>query len=499
MPQVSIIVPAYNAQKTIARCLDSVLNQTFTDFELIVMDDGSKDETPAILDEYAGKDPRIHVVHKMNSGVSDTRNKALDLAKGEYLQFLDADDWIPPDATRLFVRAMQDNTGCDMVIADFYRVIGNAMSQKGDIEEEKLMTREEYADYMALNPADYYYGVLWNKFFRRSIVEEYDLRMDVNLSWAEDFIFNMEYVLHANKIYAMKAPVYYYVKTEGSLVSQGGTSLSKTVKMKLNVIEYYSKFYKDIYNPGKYYLRSPVIYSFLLNFAKDGGVNLFSPDRKLGQNRIDVRIAPGMEDTSFAIHFYEDRLFDYSLMRFRKGYDLDQNDAEVLVYLKLAGGTAILPEVRNYTGLSSRALSASVQKLIRRGIVEKVKIAKAKKEKEKKEKDKKEKEKKEKEKIPTIITFGEKSAPIQEALGRLFRDVEELELSEFTREECDQYKKLRSKVGQNVQRALSEAQVTNSDAANGQEVIDKISSKNNAASEEEKRKHGLAAAMETQK
>ena len=93
MAAVSIIVPAYNAQKTIGRCIESILNQTYTDFELLVMDDGSKDETPEIIDRYAAKDARVIAVHKPNSGVSDTRNQALDRASGRYIQFLDADDW----------------------------------------------------------------------------------------------------------------------------------------------------------------------------------------------------------------------------------------------------------------------------------------------------------------------------------------------------------------------------------------------------------------------
>ena len=83
MPKVSVIIPAYNAEKVLARCIDSVLAQTFTDFELLVMDDGSKDGTAALCDAYAAKDARVRVVHKQNSGVSDTRNQALNLATGE--------------------------------------------------------------------------------------------------------------------------------------------------------------------------------------------------------------------------------------------------------------------------------------------------------------------------------------------------------------------------------------------------------------------------------
>ena len=441
-PRVSIIVPAYNAEKTIGRCIDSIRKQTYSDYELLVMDDGSSDGTPQILDQYAAEDSRIRVVHKENSGVSDTRNQALDLAVGEFIQFLDADDWITPDATRLFVRTMEDNPTCDMVIADFYRVIGKNMAQKGDIEEEKLLTREEYADEMMKSPADFYYGVLWNKFYRRSIIEDYQLRMDSKLDWSEDFIFNMEYVLHTDRIYVLKAPVYYYVKTEGSLVAKGGASVSRTVRMKLDVIEYYSSFYKDIYKEGGYLLRSPVIYSFLLNFAKDGGVNPVAPERRLGQERVDVRIDPEMEENPFALNFYEDCMLERSLERICKGWDLEETEVQVLLYLKLAGGEATPAEIRSYTGLSARGLGVTVQRLARRKLVERERI----------------KAKVRNEKEPDIrkIRFGEESAPVQEALERAFRDIDEIRFRGFSEEEITEYRRLGGHAAQNVRSALGE-------------------------------------------
>ena len=140
MPKVSIIVPVYNAEGTLRRCVDSILRQDFTDFELLLVDDGSSDSSPAILDSYAEEDHRVRVIHRDNSGVSETRNAAMDLARGTYLQFLDADDWIAPDATRLLVRAMEDN-GADMVICDFYRVVGSRTARKGDIDVDRPVTR----------------------------------------------------------------------------------------------------------------------------------------------------------------------------------------------------------------------------------------------------------------------------------------------------------------------------------------------------------------------
>ena len=103
-PTVSIIVPVYNAKNYLQRCIDSILHQEYTDYELFLVDDGSTDGSGDICDAYAAADARITVIHKENTGVSDSRNLAISQARGTYLQFLDSDDWITPDATKLFVR-----------------------------------------------------------------------------------------------------------------------------------------------------------------------------------------------------------------------------------------------------------------------------------------------------------------------------------------------------------------------------------------------------------
>ncbi len=97
MPQISIIVPVYNIEKYFHRCVDSILSQTFTDFELLLINDGSNDNSGAICDEYAAKDARIRVFHKENGGVSSARNLGLDNAKGEWITFVDSDDYVKPD------------------------------------------------------------------------------------------------------------------------------------------------------------------------------------------------------------------------------------------------------------------------------------------------------------------------------------------------------------------------------------------------------------------
>ena len=249
-PTVSIIVPVYNAEKFLNRCVDSILGQEYRDFELILVDDGSRDMSGSICDAYAKTDERVVVIHKENSGVSDTRNQGIERAKGTYLQFVDSDDWLTPDATKLMVRAAEEH-GCDMVISDFYRVVGDMVSRKGDIESDCVIDREEFASFMMENPADYYYGVLWNKLYRRDLVNRFGIRMDAEISWCEDFMFNLEYVRYAETFYALRTPVYYYVKTKGSLVNQK-ISITKTVKMKLMMFEYYNNFYKHVLDEEDY-------------------------------------------------------------------------------------------------------------------------------------------------------------------------------------------------------------------------------------------------------
>ena len=362
-PKVSIIVPVYNAQEYLKRCVDSILSQDYRDFELLLMDDGSKDASGEICDAYAQQDGRVRVVHKENTGVSDTRNQALELARGTFLQFLDSDDWIVPEATRLLVRSMEEYN-CDMVISDFYRVSGERLAQKGDIEEDKVMSRQEFASYMIENPADFYYGVLWNKMYRRSIIEEYHIRMDTSISWCEDFLFNLEYILHANVFYALQAPVYYYVKTKGSLASQG-LSITKTVKMKFMVFEYYNEFYKNVYDEKAYEKKRLSVYRFFLDAASDGTVppTLLPGAKKLGTERIPV-CPSAISGEGILSEFYRSRkLLDRCLEAIALRNDLTLGELSLLLSLSQMHTFCSRTELADFAGLSKSSLSRTLQKL----------------------------------------------------------------------------------------------------------------------------------------
>lgn len=336
-PKVSIIVPVYNAEKSLARCVDSILNQEFRDFELILMDDGSRDGSGDICDGYARADARVVVVHKENTGVSDTRNQAIARARGTFLQFVDSDDWLTADATKLMVRAAEE-TGCDLVIADFYRVVGEMVSRKGDIDADQVLGREAFVGFMMENPADYYYGVLWNKLYRREIVEAHGIRMDAKISWCEDFLFNLEYVRYATTFYALRTPVYYYVKTKGSLVNQK-ISFARTVEMKLAMFECYNDFFKHVLDEEAYERKRLQVYHFLVDAAKDGFVfpATIPGTLKLGEERSQALQEVISEDGIIVERYRDRKLIERYLESVALKYDMTMAELSLLLYRKDAG------------------------------------------------------------------------------------------------------------------------------------------------------------------
>ncbi|MCD8003264.1 MAG: glycosyltransferase [Clostridia bacterium] len=361
-PLVSIIVPAYNSEKYIGRCIDSILGQEYKNIELIAIDDGSTDKTGQILDEYAASDERVRVFHRENAGVSASRNLGLDMARGKYIEFSDSDDWLTSDATKLLVRAAEDK-GSDMIIADFYRVMGTRLSVKGDIDDERLMDRVEFASFMVENPADYYYGVLWNKLYRRDIIERHKIRMDVMTNWCEDFLFNLEYIRFAETFYSLKSPVYYYVHRRGSLVSQG-SNIGNTIKMKINVFEYYNKFYRDVYADDYDDIKSKVR-RFLIDSAGDGFVTP-AGSTKLGEERITL---PGLNvygaDGTIPSIYRFCKILSYDISQTASHRHMTKKEVILLLLFRDVGSFDSINEIASMTDMSSQRASLLISRLKR--------------------------------------------------------------------------------------------------------------------------------------
>lgn len=219
-PKISVIVPVYNVEKYLCSCIDSILAQTFTDFELLLIDDGSRDKSGEICDEYANKDCRVKVFHKENGGVSSARNLGIDESKGEYLFFVDSDDIISSFYIEMFVNYIKKNDSVCVVCKYTNRL--SLLKNQIDSIKTKEMTSSEFLDEIWISEGKLD-GYLWNKMFKRKILIDLNIRFDEKVSIWEDMLFVVEYFVNISTVVFVDAVLYYYRDTMNSAVKQHGT------------------------------------------------------------------------------------------------------------------------------------------------------------------------------------------------------------------------------------------------------------------------------------
>ena len=228
MPKVSIIVPIYNVIPYLKECLDSILVQTFSDFELILVDDGSTDGSERLADSYALSDPRVKVVYKENGGLSSARNAGLDLACGEYIYFVDSDDYIEPDTLEKTVPYM--DSGYDMVAFN-YRFLGVSHTRKINsrcsthIKETSSITLSCDEDRISFLMGPQIDGTVhweaWNRLFRHDIIENNHIRFADNRKiFAEDLYFQLCYDAFISKVLLIPDILYNYRLRDDSIMSK---------------------------------------------------------------------------------------------------------------------------------------------------------------------------------------------------------------------------------------------------------------------------------------
>lgn len=286
-PLVSIILPVYNAQSHLARCVGSICAQTYRNIEIIILNDGSKDQSLPVCEEFRQKDPRILLVDKANSGVSDTRNLGLKLASGKYVEFVDSDDYLDPDFTERLVAAAEENEA-DFVIAPYKMVIPAGASKPEQVldkiqDELGVMSvarppevreygflpagvydKDTFALRLMDKPASYFYSVLWNKLYRRDILTGNDIQFVSEMRWAEDLVFNLRYIQYAERFVAIDKPGYYYVQNPQS-ICHTQINAATIVQNKLQVFRYYKDLYTRL---GIYEEVRPQLYKFLVDIAE---------------------------------------------------------------------------------------------------------------------------------------------------------------------------------------------------------------------------------------
>ncbi len=210
-PKISIIVPVYNVEKYLSQCIDSILMQTYGDYELLLINDGSKDASGRICDEYARKDDRVIVFHKTNGGVSSARNFGICQAKGDWISFVDSDDWVEKEC---YSSLMDDDEvadltyfGCCCCYIDGSRTTFSPCNffstDKDSIEKQLSWLKCNYQNFE-------YLGYTWNKLFKKDLIDKYNIRFVEDLAMREDELFTLSYARYIGSLRVKSSVLYNY-------------------------------------------------------------------------------------------------------------------------------------------------------------------------------------------------------------------------------------------------------------------------------------------------
>lgn len=250
MPQITVIVPVYNVEKYLNRCVDSILAQTFTDFELILVDDESPDNCGKICDEYSRKDNRVKVIHKSNGGVSTARNFGLDMAKGEYVTFCDSDDYVSNDWLEVMYNAIIEKQ-VDSIAINFSKVddSGIEYGQTNKLQTKYVFeTLEEKVKHISYDVLKGKTGwEAWTRLFKADLIRNNNLRFcETCENYAEDMAFVIEYIIVSNSTYVLEYSGYHYFLRSNSMMRtvKNSIKLNAMNEVSLHIYNFINKKYK---------------------------------------------------------------------------------------------------------------------------------------------------------------------------------------------------------------------------------------------------------------
>lgn len=222
MGLVSVVVPVYNSEVFLERCVNSILNQTYNNIEVILINDGSNDSSGEICDLLARQDKRVKVLHQPNSGVSTARNNGINKAKGKFIQFVDSDDYIEDIMTEILIKEM--NKELDIVMCGYKRINidtnGKEIITNSNVYKKSYINKKEFLEDFGVYFKDMYINFIWNKLYRADIIKDNDIYYDKSIGWGEDLIFNLSYLKYCDKISIIEDLFYNYVNyNDGSITS----------------------------------------------------------------------------------------------------------------------------------------------------------------------------------------------------------------------------------------------------------------------------------------
>lgn len=245
---VSIIIPVYNVGPYLRECLDSVVNQTYRDWEGILIDDGSTDDSGAICDEYASKDRRFRVIHQANQGINSVRNRGLKETTGEYIAWVDSDDVVHPRWLETLHSIITTND-CDIAVVEYRNWYNGQINIDDNIKiaGARFIPLDQAIDQVLNSGIKGFTSNLWTKMYRREIIGESSLVFD----WAEDLDFNIQMIIKGARIYCTETPLYFY-RIRGNSITNGRDQdyLLRDIVMRCDVYDHYRSLDKDLkYRP----------------------------------------------------------------------------------------------------------------------------------------------------------------------------------------------------------------------------------------------------------
>ncbi|KAA8999770.1 glycosyltransferase [Paenibacillus spiritus] len=262
-PEISIIVPCYKVEDYLEKCVESILGQTFANFELILVDDGSPDNCPAICDAYAERDSRIKALHKPNGGLSDARNFGLDIAVGRYIAFIDSDDWIAPDMLEQLHRAVTEQNA-DIAVCCHYSEEDGRAERINTFGGDAVLGNVEAVTEIILDQRIKSYA--WDKLFKRELFD--GVRYPVGIDY-EDILTVYQLFIKASRVALVDRPLYYYVKRGSSIT--GNSSVRKLRQKFYAVNERHNTLLKQYRN-----IISPSVWNASINIIVSEGMDLYN-------------------------------------------------------------------------------------------------------------------------------------------------------------------------------------------------------------------------------
>ena len=274
MKKVSIIVPVYNVEKYISECITSLIEQTYENIEIIIINDGSTDKSKEICQELKEKDERIIFITKHNSGVSDTRNIGISKSTGDYIVFVDSDDYIDKHYIEEMVKGMKEEEFIDMAVCNYVELYKNVLLHGGSNLTDNLIitNKEAINDIYKLKS---FGGYLWNKIFKNDIIRKYNIRFNKEIHMCEDMLFLLTYLSECNHIKRIPKELYFYRMRKSSMVWNKDEIKYKTL------YNAYNQMYKIIYKND---VKMDYFYYMMLNSIFSNNLKLVNIQRYLQFN-----------------------------------------------------------------------------------------------------------------------------------------------------------------------------------------------------------------------